>query len=191
MMNVLLSSSDVSGVTIFWVSATLGTTLFLLRLSVSVFSGALFENDAHLDHQSQNYEYAVFKFLTVHSLSGFLMIFGWAGLACVVQFRMDAGYAFLMALLLGTIMFLVTALIMRSTSLLESHGDVFSTKKTVGLVGTVYQHIPANGFGKIHVVVNNVTRELVAHSQYVAIESFKLIKIIKAIDYETVEVIEL
>jgi len=191
MITILLNFLNASSVMLFWTSATLGTTLFLLRLGMSVLSGALFEDDNSLDHQPQHHGYAIFKFLTVHSLSGFLMIFGWSGLACIVQFKIYTEYAFLIALLCGSVMFIITALIMRSTMLLESPGDVFSTNKTIGLVGTVYQRIPANGFGKIHVVVNNITRELIAQSQAQTIESFKLIKIIKAIDYETVEVTEL
>ena len=191
MITTFLNFLNISSDTIFWISATLGTTLFLLRLAMSFFTGSLFEDDTNLDHQPDHHGHAIFKFLTVHSLSGFLMTFGWAGLACAIQFKICTQSAFLIALLCGVIMFIITALIMRSTTLLESPGDVFSTKKTIGLIGTVYQRIPANGFCKIHVVVNNITRELIAQSQGQTIESFKLTKIIKAIDYETVEVIEL
>jgi hypothetical protein len=56
----------------------------------------------------------------------------------------------------------------------------------------VYQRIPAVGQGKIHIVVNNSTRELLAQSyNKKAIESFTLIKVVKEVDHEIVEVIEL
>ena len=189
--NLLTSSSD----TIFWVSAVVGTTFFVLRLLISFFGGGFFDHDLDLDSvddHGDHHSISLFKFFTMHSLSGFLMMFGWAGLACMAQFHMSAGYSFLIALLCGLVMLIVTALIMRLAMHFEAQGAVFSSKKTVGLIGTVYQRIPPNGQGKIQLVVNNSTRELLAQSHYKeAIESFTVVKVVKAIDHEIVEVIEL
>lgn len=191
MSETLRSPSD----TIFMASAILGTVLFLLRMTMSFFGGGFFEENVDLegfqDH-ADHHNGSLFKILTVHSLSGFLMMFGWSGLACTTQFGWAPEPAFGIALLCGTIMLIVTAGIMRGAMLFEGRGTVFSSKKTVGLVGTVYQRIPVDGQGKIHVVVNDITRELLAQSSArKALESFTLIKVVKAIDHETVEVIEL
>lgn len=190
-INFLKSSTD----TIFWISAIVGTTLFLLRLIVSFFGGGFFEHDADLDSlhdHADHHSTSLFKFLTMHSLSGFLMMFGWAGLACSVQFNIHSGYSFLIALGCGLAMLILTALIMRGAMFFQDPGAVFSSEKTIGLVGTVYQRIPADGQGKIQLVVNNSTRELLARSHdKKAIESFALIKVVRAIDHEIVEVIEL
>ena len=189
-INLLQSSSE----TIFWISATIGTTFFLLRMAMSILGGGFFEDDADLGnshHGSEHHHTSLFKFLTVHSLSGFLMMFGWAGLACLDQFSMSTGYSFLIALLCGIAILIITTIVMRGAMSFEAPGNVFSTKQTIGLVGTVYQRIPAHGQGKIHIVINNSTRELLAQSHHKTIESFTLIKVVKAIDHEIVEVTEL
>lgn len=136
-INLLNSSSD----TIFWISAIVGTTLFLLRLIMSFFGGGFFEHDADLDDLQDYGDHhgdTLFKFFTMHSLSGFLMMFGWAGLACTLQFGMSLIYVFAIALGCGLAMLLITALIMRTAMVFQDPGAVFSSKKTIGLVGTVY-----------------------------------------------------
>jgi len=71
--------------------------------------------------------------------------------------------------------------------LLVSHGTQFDIEKTVGLVGTVYQRIVGNEPGKIHVVVDDITRELLALSVGGDdIESFCIIRVVRVLDYETV-----
>jgi hypothetical protein len=200
-INFLESSSD----TIFWASAIVGTTFFLLRISMSIFGGGFSEDDIDFDdlhdgdghhrdghHPDGHHSSSLFKFLTMHSLSGFCMMFGWSGLACTQQFHMTSAQAFLIALMCGVSMLVVTALIMRGALYLQGPGSVFSINKTIGMVGTVYQRIPADGLGKIHATVNNNTRELLAQSHNKkAIESFTLIKVVSVIDHEIVEVIEL
>ncbi|NBQ17347.1 hypothetical protein EBU24_03455 [bacterium] len=187
----LASSSD----TIYWISATAGTTFLLLRIAMSFIGGGFFEDDMDVDHgqdTGDHHDNALFKFFTLHSLSGFLMMFGWSGLACIYQFDLSAGYSCLIALACGFAMLLIVGLIMRATKFFESSGAVFSSEKTIGLVGTVYQRIPSDGQGKIQIVVNGSTRELLAQSfNKKDIESFTLIKVVKAVDHEMVEVIEL
>ena len=188
-MNFLNSSSDI----IFWISAIVGTTLFLLRMLMSFFGSGFFEENVDLDgfEDHNHHSGLLFKFFTMHSLSGFLMMFGWSGLACIAQFNLSTSYSFLIALICGISMILIIALIMHVAMFLESPGTIFSTKKTIGLIGKVYQYIPEHGQGKIHVVVNNITRELLAQSHNKkAIESFTLIKVVKIIDHEIVEVTE-
>lgn len=190
-INFLYSSSD----TIYWISATVGTTFFLLRMALSFFGGGFFEDAIDVDdaaYDGEHHDGALFKFLTMHSLSGFLMMFGWSGLACIHQFFLPSGSTAVIALGCGFVMLLVTVSIMRAARFFEAHGSVFSAEKTVGLKGMVYQSIPAHGQGKIHIVVDSSTRELLAQSHTKkAIEPFALVKVVKALDHEIVEVIEL
>lgn len=195
-MKTLIFNTLMTNHVVFWICAVAGTTFFALRMLMSLFTGGFFEQDADFNHSydghHEHHSVSLFKFLTVHSLSGFLMIFGWSGLACVAQFNLSNNYALLIALVCGIMMMMITSLIMHNAMRFESRGDVFCTKKTVGLTGTVYQHIPAHGTGKIHLVVNNITRELLAKSDSnYDIESFTLIKVVKAIDHETVAVIKI
>lgn len=190
-INFLFLSSD----TIYWISATVGTTFLLLRIAMSFLGGGFFEDDMDVDHgqdAGDHHDNALFKFFTLHSLSGFLMMFGWSGLACIYQFDLSAGYSCLIALACGFVMLMIIGLIMRATKFFESSGSVFSSKETVGLVGIVYQQIPAHGQGKIQIVVNGSTRELLAQScDKKDIESFTLIKVVNVIDHEVVEVTKL
>ena len=119
------------------------------------------------------------------------MMFGWTGLACTAQFHLSYTHALLIALAIGIGMMLITALIMHCALKLESPGSVFSNRKAVGQIGMIYQRIPAHGQGKIHITIDNVTRELLAQSaELTTLESFTLVKVVKAIDHEIVEVIE-
>ena len=126
-INFLTTTQD----PIFWVSATLGTTFFALRLMLSFFGGGFFEHDMDVDdlHDMHHHDGALFKFLTIHSLSGFLMMFGWAGLACSVQFKMTPGYSMLIALGCGIAMLIITASLCILRYRLKARGRFFRAKR--------------------------------------------------------------
>jgi hypothetical protein len=173
------------------VSALIGTTLFLLRV-LTTFWGGMFEaDDAHnFDAIDDHHLVPPFKFITLHSLSGFLMMFGFSGLACITQLDLSRPQAVGWAFLMGLIVMALTSVIVRGFLRLQAQGAVFSIEKTIGLVGTVYQTIPERGQGKIQVIVGGITRELLAQSHYQeCIDSFSTVKIVRVIDYQTVEVI--
>jgi hypothetical protein len=72
---------------------------------------------------------------------------------------------------------------------LTSAGDVFVIAKTVGMNGSSYMRIPADGRGKVKLVVNNGTRYLDAVSEdKVEIESFVDVTVVRAVDPQTVSV---
>lgn len=178
---------------IFWISATAGTVVFLLRVVLSFFGNSIFEHEIDIPdaHDGLHHDGYLLKLLSIHSLSGFLMMFGWSGLACINQFGHSTTRAFLIALACGFAMLIITTLIMRAAMSLESTGAIFSINKTIGLTGSVCQKIPAHGQGKVTVVVNNITREVLAKSHNKKpIESFSIVKVIKAIDHEIIEVTE-
>ena len=186
-LNILLSSTD----TVFYISALSGITLFFLRMMISFWHGLLDveHGDMHGAHggDAHHHDMPSFKFFTLHSVSGFLMIFGVTGLACVHQYNMSYIYAFLIALLAGLAIMLVTALIFWSALFLEGSGQLFDINKTQGLQAQVYQRIPENGIGKIHIIVHGVTRELLAQSaNKESIESFTDVTVVTVINHETV-----
>ena len=74
---------------------------------------------------------------------------------------------------------LMTALMFRGALCLVSEGQQFKIKKCIGLRGTVYQQIPHQDTGKVNIVVNDITRELLARSHDgEEIASFTPIKIV-------------
>ncbi len=176
--------------TVFGVSAIIGTTLFAIRMFLSFLGGSFDHDNAFESYDEGHHHGTSFKLLTLHSISGFLMAFGWVGLACERQLGFSSFAALGFAVGAGLSMLILVAGIMKAAMLLESPGSVFSSQKAVGLVGVVYHRIPEHGHGKIHVVVDNIQRELLAQSQNNKIlESFTLIKVVKIIDSSLVEVI--
>lgn len=178
----------------FWACALFGSTLFLLRLVLSLF-GSIAEEFGDISHSEYDdgdvYHSASgsFKIFTIHSISGFLMMFGWVGLACTKQSGYQSSIALLIAFVMGICVMLLTALIFKGASLLVSSGSQFNIQKTIGLVGTVYQYIPAHGQGKVHLVVDGVIRELLAQSvDHMEIESFSIVEVVQVLDHELVVV---
>ncbi len=179
---------------VFWASGLFGTTLFFLRLCVTMIGGLSDEwadgDDLVTDGGDDfHHQTGSFKLFTLHSLSGFFMMFGWVGLACTKQLHYSQQVSMLYSLFAGGVTMILTAFIFKWSRLLVSSGTRFTIEKTVGLVGTVYQRISGNEPGKIQVVVDDVTRELLALScDDSDIESFCLIRVVKVLDYETVMV---
>jgi hypothetical protein len=197
---------------VFWACALFGTLLFLLRMLAAGFAhddssahhdvassdsgdGDGFDiehnNDGDSDYHETSSTKSSLKLFTTHSISGFFMMFGWAGLACTQQLGYSNPIAMLIASVIGVMTMFCTALIFRGAKLLVSQGSHFDVKKTIGLVGTVYQRIPANGFGKIQLEVEGTTREVLAQSlNHCTIDSFKLVKVVQKLDHEAVIVTE-
>ncbi|MDR3550846.1 MAG: hypothetical protein P4L31_05490 [Candidatus Babeliales bacterium] len=187
--NFFQSSSN----TIFWTSAIVGTTLFGLRVLAALLGGALDVDDAHVDSVEIDdiHDHIVpsFKLLTLHSISGFFMMFGWAGLACVHQLGFSYAMSYVIACAVGLAVMIITALLFKGALLFQDPGSVFAIQKTVGLIGTVYQRIPAHGQGKIQIVLNGTTREILAQSHdNKTIDSFSIVKVLRVVDYDVVEV---
>jgi len=186
LLNFLKESPDM----VFWSTALFGTTLFFMRLCVTMIGGLADEwadgDDVVVDDEVHHHT-GSFKLFTLHSLSGFFMMFGWIGLACTKQLHYGQAASMVCALFAGGMTMILIAFIFKWSRLLVSHGTQFDIEKTVGLVGTVYQRIVGNEPGKIHVVVDDITRELLALSVGGDdIESFCIIRVVRVLDYETV-----
>lgn len=179
---------------VFWVSAVFGATLFIMRLCATMLGGLMHEwadgDDLAIeDGDGLHHQTGAFKLFTLHSMSGFFMMFGLVGLACANQLHYGHQASIIYGLLAGVVTMVLTALIFKWSRLLVSRGTRFDIITTVGLVGTVYQRISGNEPGKIQLVVDGITRELLALScDGNDIESFQIVRVVKVLDYETVMV---
>jgi len=187
---IFLKESLVSDI-VFWSTALFGTTLFVIRLCVTMIGGLTDEwaegDDVMVEDGAAHHQTGSFKLFTLHSLSGFFMMFGWIGLACTKQLHYSQAASMVYALLAGGVTMILTAFIFKWSRLLVSRGTRFDIEKTIGLVGTVYQRISDNEPGKIHVVVDGSFRELLALStDGDDIESFCVVRVVRVLDYETV-----
>jgi hypothetical protein len=191
---------------IFWCAALAGTLFFGLRAAALVIGGFGMDMDAghggaadtghgHADaahaHHSDSLQASetAFKLVSINSITGFFMMFGWAGLAATKQFHLGPAGSFLAAFGAGTAAMAATAWLFQAMLRLNSAGARFAAQELVGLDASVYMKIPADGRGKIQVVLRNFTRYVDAVSEdKVDIDSFQGVKVVRALDPRTVSV---
>ncbi|MBU1099098.1 MAG: hypothetical protein KKA84_01750 [Bacteroidetes bacterium] len=187
---------------IFWVTAILGTVFFFLRIVMMIVGGfgddvgsdpgdlASETGDSNVHHVDDSD--ISFKLVSLNSITGFIMMFGWAGLASYIQFQLNGTISFLIAIIIGTLCMFLTAYLFKLALKLHSPGAHFDIHKSVGTVGEVYLKIPAKQIGKVKLTVNDETRIVGAISEdKVDIDSFKTVKIISVIDTDKVSVKEI
>lgn len=181
-LNTLHGTADL----VFLICAVAGVTLFVLR-GLLMLSGDIFgSSESHDDGYHGELEPS-FKLLTMHTMTGFLMIFGLLGFGLRQQLDYPFGLALSMAILAGFFMMLLVAVIFYGASFLTSAGNVFKIENTVGLSAVVYLQISPDADGKVQLLVGGVTRELGARAANgQPIESFAHVKIVGVIDQQTV-----
>ncbi len=183
---------------IYWFFSITGTSFFLFRIVAMVWGGfgadpgdgggSLEDGDIHGAHSHDGTD-AAFKLISLQSLTGFFMTFGWAGLAGHKQFGFSTTVSFLLALLAGGVAMFLTAYLFKIMGRLNSSGDVFSIEKTLKLTGSVYTRIPADGRGQVRLTVNNATRFVEAISEdHVDLDSFSDVVVVRVVDGTTVSV---
>jgi len=190
----------------FWAFALAGTIFFFFRVAAIVLGGfgeagvdpgsgadvsggPDFSGTDHPHSGDLNSSESAFKLVSIQSVSGFFMSFGWAGLAGVRQLGWGGAVSFLFATLVGGAVMVLTGFVYKWVGRLKSSGDVFVIEKTVGLVGSVYLRIPAEGRGQIRLVVNTTSRFVNAVSEdRVAIDSFLDVTVVRVVDGQTVSV---
>lgn len=164
----------------FWFCALLGSLLFLFK---SLFSFLPLFSSETIEEASENQSETLFKVLSIHSITGFLMVFGWTGLAGLHQFGLSTGQAVLVACVCGCMMLLLVCYLFKGARKLVSHGAVFSISQTVGKTGVVYQRIPSRGVGKIHLSIDGFFYEVDAIVQgFQEVPSFAQIEVIDTLD---------
>jgi hypothetical protein len=176
----------------FWFCALFGTGFFLINTFLSFFSGI----DSGLDipshetvHEGVGSPDAAFQLLSLTSLTGFLMMFGWVGLAAFEQYQLSYPLSLACALVAGTATMYLTASIFAGAKKLASDGSAFDINQTLGKRATVYSRIPEHGKGQIQIAISNLTHEVDALSENsVIIESNTNVEVVKIIDQSTVVV---
>jgi hypothetical protein len=185
------SSADMLG-KVFWLCAICGTLFFCLRLIMMIVAGDISDTDGDIDdgsHMSDSSD-AAFEILSIHTITALIMMFGWGGLTCYLQFGLGHVLSILTAAGVGIFAMAITAFIFKMASSLVSKGGVFRIHDTVGMNASVYQQIPAEGLGKIHISMpNGGTREMNAVSaEKNEIPSFQTVKIVEVVDNHTLSV---
>lgn len=163
---------------IFLVCAVIGGFLFLIRTILFFLGGdtdtdADFDIDADIDvdvdvdgievdtiadgteiDASAVDSAASFHIFSLHGITGFFMMFGIVGLAMSYQSKLSAPLSVGGALLAGVFTMWLVAKILIGMKRLQSDGTIHLSN-AVGNEGTVYLSIPAEGTGKIQVIIQD------------------------------------
>lgn len=166
---------------LFWFCALAGSGMFLIQFLLS-FIGM--DGEDADESSSQN-----FKWLSKQAVTGFLMMFGWIGLACKKELNYSAPASTSLAVAAGIVAMFITGSIFKISRKLRSTGTVFRIEEAVGKEASVYQRIPKGGSGKITLSLRDLTHEIDAISLGgEEVNSFTQVQIIKKADERTVVV---
>ena len=181
-------NGDFSVEKIFWLVAIFGTGLFITRAFLLILGfgdDSISDADASvggdIDADSGLH---IFSLTTITS---FLMMFGWSGLAACKGFQLSEPLSILIAFFVGLVSMLVIASVMRFIFSLGDPGDTFKAEEAVGTVAEVFEKIPQNGKGMVFVMIKGGRREFSATSaDGEEIPSFTKVTITKLIAIDAV-----
>jgi hypothetical protein len=186
---------------VFWGAAIFGSVFFVLRVIMFVVGGfggdapaddlSLDGEPADLDHSTElEASDGAFKLLSLNSITGFIAMFGWAGLAAYSQYGLPLPAALLIAAFAGFLVLIITAGLFYFAMKLKSPGAEFDIASAEGAAAEVYLQIVPPNTGKIFFAVNGVKHEADAVSDNgETIRSFKKVTITRILDSHTVAVV--
>jgi hypothetical protein len=194
---------------IFWGAAVFGSVLFLLR-TVLFIVGGVGGNDADGDgagdadaggagddaeaaHHAHITEAGngAFRLLSLNSVTGFVAMFGWAGLAARSQYGLGLAASLGVGGVAGFVTMLSAAALFHGAMKLRSGGARFTLAEAVGVVGEVYLRVPSDGKGRVSFVVNGVKHMADAVSDNGdELSSFNKVLVTRVIDSHTIAVVQ-
>lgn len=172
--------------TIFTFCASIGSGILVIQLLLYFFGFAESDND----YDSDAGEEKRFKILSLQTIGGFLMMFGWCAITCYKEFDFGISFSILLSLILGCCSVFVMNLIFKMAKKFQSSGSVCSLDDVIGKEALVYQRIPKGGVGKVSISFQHLTCEVdaISHGQE-ELPSFTWVQILKKKDDVTVVVI--
>ncbi|HEX6269346.1 MAG TPA: hypothetical protein VFZ43_03855 [Anaerolineales bacterium] len=144
---------------IYWASAIIGGTLFILRLIMMFVGGGLTDNaldsalDTGADVLSGDHADAdiSFQLLSVQGLTSFFMMFGLVGLT-LLKANQPVLLTVVGGMLAGLVTVAISGLIFTQMKRLQTEGTI-NIHNTIGTEGSVYLTIPKNGTGQVQIIV--------------------------------------
>lgn len=179
----------------FWCFAVFGTVFFFLRVLMMVLGGfgaADLDGGVDVDlhdhapgaHHSDSLTSSdvAFKIFSLHSITGFFMMFGWVGLACYKQYGLGIGASTGGAFVAGLFTMYVTAMMYKLMLGLASPGATFNIEDMVEKDVTVYLKISAGEVGKVQFSDKGLSRTIEAVSEDKKdIESFETVRVVRVV----------
>lgn len=176
----MLDSLTTDYAAIFTIPAVAGSFFFLARLVMMLIGAGAGEDfgdgamdDGGFDHGG-GFDHAegagthdhhgsdstqAFKVLSLQTIAGFVMGFGWGGLGAYRGLDWPMTTSFLAALAGGAFIVWLLTMLLKSIRLLHASGNI-PIDAAVGCAGSVYAGVPARGGGrgKVRLIVNNRAR---------------------------------
>lgn len=194
----------------FTLCGLLGTGMFVMRLSMAAIgghgghvgdalSGGHDFGDAgggHVGHDGSNphadakdQSTQTFSLISLQSIVGFLMGFGWGGIAGLKGFGWPWWQAALAGVVCGAFMVYLLAITLRAVYSLASSGNV-EMWQAVGSEGEVYSNVPpaGSGMGKVKLVVSSRLRTLNAVAAGEPLDTKTRVRVVKINQDNTVTV---
>ncbi len=180
---------------IFWFCALAGSGMFLIQFIINIFGmgnhdsfdSSNVSSDTIHDGSQSSADARMLKWLSMQTITGFLMMFGWTAITCQNEFGFQVPLTIGISFASGIIAALIIRSIFKLAKKLKSSGSVYKIEDAIGKEGYVYQSIPKNGKGKISMSLQNFTHEIDAISHHNEdLPSFVRVKIIEKSDEHTV-----
>ncbi|MHC4993069.1 MAG: hypothetical protein ACYTGC_19020, partial [Planctomycetota bacterium] len=153
---------------LFTIPALAGSGLFVMKTAMMLLGGlgGDLDVDAEVD-VDMNVDGDVdvsgstlaFKLLSLQSIAGFVMGFGWGGLAGLLGLDWSFPASLMLGFAFGVGMVWLVGLVMKAVYDLQSSGNI-EAEATVGLQGRVYLTVPRRGAGRgqVQVVIRDRSR---------------------------------
>lgn len=177
--------------TFFWFCALTGSGMFFIQFILNIFGSTDQDNfdSATSDAGSDVADARRFKWFSIQTITGFLMMFGWTAITCQSEYGLTVIPTIGLSVASGLFAALLIRFIFNYAKKLQSNGNSYRIEDAIGQEAYIYQSIPKDGIGKISISLQNFTHEIDAISyDSEAVASFTRVKIIEKKDANTVVV---
>lgn len=171
--------------TIFTFCAYIGSGILVIQLILNMFG--LAESDNDYDDVGEERK---FKILSLQTIGGFLMMFGWSAITCLKEFDFGISFSIFLSFLVGLCSVFIINLIFKIAKNFHSPGNICRLEDVIGKEAVVYQRIPKDGVGKVSISFQHLTCEIdaISHTRE-ELPSFTRVQILKKRDDVSVVVI--
>ncbi len=180
----------------FLICATIGGTILVLRLALSVLGLASDSIDGDIDAtnpdgglEGHDHESSLGRIFTFQAIISFLAFFGIGGLSALGA-KLAAPVAVLIGTLTGVVAVSLLGYALRSLRHLNADGTV-RLEHAIGLGGSVYLRVPGDdtGEGKVMLPLQGRTVEVVARTPGPELRPGEPVVVCRVIDDHSVEVV--
>lgn len=158
--------ADFNGLEMFFLACAIIGGFFVLLKLVTQFiggdtdsAGTVADGNIDMDIDTEHMDSDMgFRFLSMHGLSAFFMMFGLVGLAFYRQSQVGVIISIFGAVAAGIVSVWIIGKLFQGARRLQSSGTL-KTAEAVGSTGTVYLSIPKGGMGRVSLNFRNHLRE--------------------------------